>query len=783
MNKKELLLITKEDALANWFREILNDKYNLIAKKDYNQIDKYYPLIFLNINSYNNSRDFSVFLENINNQTLIGSDNGSLSTKIVLLNNNSDSKLKDSMLESAIINKNVYDIVHGPFTSEIKSSEIKGIVKDSLGEWEYLNERIKNMEHSYPIISCSSKYEKAILMAKKIAKYDNLDVIIRGESGTGKALIANLIVQQSKRHNKEKINVDCAGFSSDLLRTEILGYEKGAFTGANENRIGKIKLADGGTLILNEVGQITLDCQSKLLTVLERNPFDKKRVFYPVGSKKEERVDVRIIYITADNLELLIENGQMIEAFYNRINNSTIWVPPLRECKDNIPTLAKYFLMELNKENGEIKKFYDCGVVEAFIAYNWPGNVRELYNVIAEAYVNSHSNLISLNDIKKKVVESLNATIKSNQLLKMNLNDILNTVRDKKLTNNGLLNTKDAVEIFHTLGMNVKRHFFENYKELILDKQTYPSQYNLESLEKARKIFYLKGILTKTDIKKILNDKDYGIITQLKKTRDILSKLIFDPYNNRTEKQLFNNDFLRDEIPEKEYNIEETVSLVEKVISYKPERCCIIRYQREGLFKIKKNDKSLGFSKEGVIDLVKLYSLRKIKLSLQDIKIALDIDNQSYRFEEIRSKIIQGYNNLERTINIIEDEIQITKEREKKFKENYRSYLEKALYERTKMDRSTQKTIDLLEKGAIVLGFLEGNHKELKASDELAKQLATTTEFLEARLDHHNIKYISREDVNHLEFDERAWFYYRLIQETSLNDADKILRKILTQKK
>lgn len=220
-----------------------------------------------------------------------------------------------------------------------------------------------------------SKVMKGIIeTVEKVAKTDST-VLILGESGTGKSLIARIIHYESNRREKPFLTVNCASIPETLLESELFGYEKGAFTGAYTTKKGKFEIANGGTIFLDEIGDIPLSLQAKLLRVLQEKEIER------LGSEKPIKVDVRIITATNKDLEKLVKEGKFREDLYYRINVVPLYVPPLRERKEDIPLLIDYYLKELNKKYGK-EVYLSEDALEVLLEYDYPGNIRELINLI-----------------------------------------------------------------------------------------------------------------------------------------------------------------------------------------------------------------------------------------------------------------------------------------------------------------------------------------------------------------------------------------------------------------
>jgi len=237
------------------------------------------------------------------------------------------------------------------------------------------------------IIGESEKLQNVLEIVQKVAKSDAA-VLIRGESGTGKDLIAQAIHNNSARCGKPFIRAECPVYAEGLLESELFGHEKGSFTGATTSRIGRFELADGGTIFLDEIGDISPATQLKLLRVLQDKTFEK------VGGSIPIRVDVRIIAATSKNLEELIEKGTFREDLYYRINVVPIHVPPLRERREDIPILARHFMEKFASKVSNRTINVSPEALDLMMEYNWRGNVRELENAIERAMVLADSDTI-----------------------------------------------------------------------------------------------------------------------------------------------------------------------------------------------------------------------------------------------------------------------------------------------------------------------------------------------------------------------------------------------------
>ncbi len=230
-------------------------------------------------------------------------------------------------------------------------------------------------------------------MVRKVAK-SNTTVLIHGETGTGKELIAGAIHHNSLRSARNFVKVNCAALQENLLESELFGHEKGAFTGADKQRIGRFEQADGGTLFLDEIGDMSPSTQAKILRVLQEHEFER------LGGTRTLRVDVRLIAATNRDLQAMVAASQFREDLYYRLNVVSIEVPPLRERKDDIVPLATAFI---GRFSGELKKKIDGLEPDAqklLMRYNWPGNIRELENTIERAMLLAEGHAISTPDLR-----------------------------------------------------------------------------------------------------------------------------------------------------------------------------------------------------------------------------------------------------------------------------------------------------------------------------------------------------------------------------------------------
>jgi formate hydrogenlyase transcriptional activator len=265
--------------------------------------------------------------------------------------------------------------------------EVKDLKERLEAENIYLQQEIKQEHNFEEIVSQAPIFRKVLEKIGLVAQTD-ATVLILGESGTGKELIARAIHSVSKRGNRPLVKLNCAALPVNLIESELFGHEKGAFTGAIAQKIGRFELADGGTIFLDEIGEMPLDIQAKLLRVLQEGEFER------VGSSKTTKVDVRVIAATNRDLETSVNNKEFRTDLYYRLNVFPIFSPPLRDRKEDIPILVNHFCKKYGAKMGKRITSVSKPVLDALLSYHWPGNVRELENLIERGLIIATSNVL-----------------------------------------------------------------------------------------------------------------------------------------------------------------------------------------------------------------------------------------------------------------------------------------------------------------------------------------------------------------------------------------------------
>jgi two-component system, NtrC family, nitrogen regulation response regulator NtrX len=299
-------------------------------------------------------------------------DGSEIDTLVIVL---SSDETKSSALK--VIDAGSYDYFVKPIDTDVLRHLLERAIEKLHIQREnrILREEISRKRALGDLIGATDSMRHVFESIKRVARATT-NVIIRGESGVGKELVAHALHQLSLRSEKRFVEVNCAAIPEELIESELFGHLKGSFTGAVEDKTGKFEEADGGTLFLDEIGDMSLRTQSKVLRVIEEQRFT------PVGSAGSLTVDVRVVTATNKNLSEEIQKGNFREDLFYRLNVIPFYVPPLREHPEDIPALAGHFLAEFARAYGRRPKRLSEHALEAFLEYRWPGNVRELRNLI-----------------------------------------------------------------------------------------------------------------------------------------------------------------------------------------------------------------------------------------------------------------------------------------------------------------------------------------------------------------------------------------------------------------
>lgn len=283
-------------------------------------------------------------------------------------------------IESAVdcIRNGAFDYLIKPFSNEQIEIALRRI--EDFSQLVRVNRYLSQNERAPEILGCSPEIENIRQLVRKVAR-THATVLIQGESGTGKEVIAREIYQQSSRANAPFIKVNCAAIPENLIESEFFGHEKGAFTGALNKREGRFELAHGGTILLDEISEISPGTQAKLLRVLQEREFER------VGGNRTIKVDVRVIATTNRNLQQSVENKEFRQDLFFRLNVVPIHVPPLRERPEDVLVLKREFMRCFCRQHGINAKGFTDEAKRALMAHSWPGNVRELQNVIERAII------------------------------------------------------------------------------------------------------------------------------------------------------------------------------------------------------------------------------------------------------------------------------------------------------------------------------------------------------------------------------------------------------------
>jgi PAS domain S-box-containing protein len=289
---------------------------------------------------------------------------------------------------------------------KLAHEEVNKLKNQLEAENVYLQEEIKLAHHVDEIVGDSDAIKYVLFKIEQVGQTDST-VLILGETGTGKELVARAIHNQSRRKDRPLVKVNCAALSASLIESELFGHEKGSFTGASARKIGRFELADGATIFLDEIGELPLELQAKLLRVVQEGEFER------LGSTKTIKVDARILAATNRDLKAEVEKGNFREDLWYRLNVFPISVPPLRQRKEDVPQLVEHFVSTLCKKAGKNITEISAATSRKLQNYRWPGNVRELANVIERSVINTQGSVLQIFEQFDQVPDGLSTSIKT----------------------------------------------------------------------------------------------------------------------------------------------------------------------------------------------------------------------------------------------------------------------------------------------------------------------------------------------------------------------------------
>ncbi|MDA8339011.1 MAG: sigma-54 dependent transcriptional regulator [Nitrospiraceae bacterium] len=367
------------------------------------------------------------------------------------------------------IKKGAFDYL----TKPLEKDAIVLTVKKATERMELLKENIRLQDALFDkfkiegIVGGSKNMKAAMEVVKKVTP-TSVTVLIQGESGTGKELIARAVHYNSPRRTCPFTAINCAAIPDNLIESELFGYEPGAFTGATHRKIGLFEASDRGTLFLDEIGDLPLLMQTKILRVLQDKEIRR------VGGKDSIKIDVRIIAATNKDLEKEVAKGGFREDLYYRLKVVTVEIPPLRDRKEDIPSLVKFFIDKYNKEFGKRVKGISEGATKALMDYHWPGNIRQLESVIERAVLMSDTDTISLNDIKGELRLPPDKGILDLEIPDEGINF---ESLEKELIKKAMTKTNNvAAKAARLLGMSYKTFWYRLEKFNISSKEDIPPQ-------------------------------------------------------------------------------------------------------------------------------------------------------------------------------------------------------------------------------------------------------------------------------------------------------------------
>lgn len=319
------------------------------------------------------------------------------------------------MTAYATINDAVVAVKEGAYnylSKPVKGDDLIQLIDRSLQAHDLMSSALASspvlIEPGRKFIGSNQEMKKVFDLVSRLSKVDT-SVLIRGESGTGKELVARAVHFNSGRKDQKFVALNCSAIPENLFESELFGHEKGAFTGADQRKIGKFQYAEGGTLFLDEIGDLPVLMQAKLLRVLQ------EKTYTPVGSNRELEANVRIIAATNRPLEKMIEDGSFREDLFYRLSVIPMFLPPLRDRKDDIDQLISMFITKFNSAHGKKVIGASPEFTACFKKYSWPGNIRELENVMEYAFVLETTNRLCLSSLPEKILKALGITLEEAQ--------------------------------------------------------------------------------------------------------------------------------------------------------------------------------------------------------------------------------------------------------------------------------------------------------------------------------------------------------------------------------
>ncbi len=347
-----------------------------------------------------------------------------------------------------------------------QSMQIQNLIEKTTNDIRYENIFLKRQLHkNYSFANIIGRSDQMMNLFKKMHMVadSNSSVLIVGESGTGKELIASALHQNSIRRNNALVKINCAAIPSELLESELFGYAKGAFTGAEEEKKGKFLIAHKGTIFLDEIGEMDYQLQSKILRILQ------EREFSPLGSNRVFKVDVRIITATNASLEKLIQQKKFREDLYYRLNVIRLEIPPLRERKNDLPILVQHLIKRISRQNGKKIKSISKEALQRLERYHFPGNVRELENILERAIVLGQREKIQLDDLQIPKEENKTDQNDSSQDNSMVINGNIPILNNADIPDRNLSSVMDEILSTSTSG-NYYRDMLKSFEFTLIKK-------------------------------------------------------------------------------------------------------------------------------------------------------------------------------------------------------------------------------------------------------------------------------------------------------------------------